>query len=242
MNLFQKIAQMISGFFNQSVSRTTKNNQHLMARGFIEKQKRSLSRLKENKTELIYQRKKMEVRLSKLENQKLALKEDMETAAIQDRDGLALKLMEELENVTFEITETLKSLEVIKNEIEMAKEVEVELVSQIEKSESQLAILMSRMESVKMREQLQSHFSTLHKEISNLRPGLNEIEENILHLESKLETLQGSDSQWKSEVQKMRKERTQYSRQAKLVELKNRMKARQLPGRILSPSTIEIYR
>ncbi|MCJ8277805.1 MAG: hypothetical protein MJK18_13260, partial [Bdellovibrionales bacterium] len=150
------------------------------------------------------------------------------------------QLMEQLENITKEITETLSNLELVKNEIEMAKEVEVELTKQIEKSESQLAILVSRMQSVKMREQLQSHFSKLHKEISGLRPGLSQIEENILHLESRLENLGVEKESWKTEVRQMRKERTQFSRNAKLAELKSRLKTRKLPGRIIVPQAVEV--
>ena len=239
MNLFQRLSQLMSGFFSNAFGRTEKNNQQHMARGFIDKQKRSQKRLKENMTELIFQRKKFEVRLNKLENEKLSLKEDMELAALQDRDELAMKIMEQLEHISNEITETHNNLTVVKNEIELAKEVEVELSQQIEKSESQLAILVSRMESVKMRENLNNHFSKLHKEISGLRPGLGEIEENILHLESRLENLQGVDGSWKGEVRKMRKERTQYSRKAKLEELKSRIKSRQLPGRVIIPNIVE---
>ncbi|MCJ8275336.1 MAG: hypothetical protein MJK18_00735, partial [Bdellovibrionales bacterium] len=85
MNLFQRIAQYLSGMFSNNMSRTERSNQHHVARGFIEKQKRSLKRLKESKTELIFQRKKFETQLDKLQSEKLSLKEDMEAAAFQGR-------------------------------------------------------------------------------------------------------------------------------------------------------------
>ena len=194
-------------------------------------------KLKENMAELIFQRKKFEKRLEDLSGEKVLLEQDLETAAYQDRDDLAMKLMERLEQVSADVYDATNNLNLIKEEIETAKTVETELKSQIEKSESQIAVLISRMESVKLREQLQTHFSRLHSEITQMKPGFSQIEEQIMKLESKLETIQEPKVYWKSEVKEMRAQRRDHRRQAKLVEFKQKLKRKQLPGRVIPTVT-----
>lgn len=232
-----KIIEMIKSFFTKLFGPATQDPSQA-AKTMISKQKRSQVRLKESLTELIFQRKKFESQLEKLNNSKVSLRQDIDLAATQDRDELALRLMEEMELLLKEIEETEKNLELIRIEIETAKQVEVELARQIEKSESQLAILISRNQSVQMREELQSQFSKIHQEINHLKPGLNVVEENILKLESRLENLQGPNEDWKKEVVKMRKERTDHFRKARLQQLKMQLKGRQLPGRIVVPEIV----
>lgn len=240
MNLFDRLGMFISSFFEKLFGPMDKDPS-MLAKNVIAKQKRSQKRLKDSLTDLIFQRKKFEAQLEKLENKRLGMKEDIEVAAYQDRDDLALKLMEEMDLLVKEIEETRKNHDLIIHEIDTAKQVEIELNQQIEKSESQLAILVSRSQSVKMREDLQSQFSKIHQEISHLKPGLNVVEENILKLESRLENLQGPNEDWKKEVMKMRKERTDHFRKARLEQLKMKMKGRQLPGRVIVPEVVTTH-
>lgn len=237
MNLFDRIGLFLSSFFQKPFGSSSLDPSQ-QARFVIEKQKRSQKRLKDSMTELIFQRKKFETQLEKLESKRLGMKEDLDTAVYRDRDELALRLMEELELITREVDDTNKNLEIIRSEIETAQQVEVELASQIEKSQSQLAILVSRSQSVKMREELQSQFSKIHNEISHLKPGLNVVEENILKLESRLENLQGPSQDWKKEVVKLRKDRTNHLRKSRLEQLKMQIKGRQLPGKTLIPEIV----
>ncbi len=240
MNLFDRIGEAIGSFFRNLFGSGAQNPSR-SAQAVIAKQKRSQRRLKESLTELIFQRKKFESQLEKLEAKKINMQVDLEAAANQDRDDLAIRLMEELELLGKESEETRKNLQLIVLEIDSAKEVEVELGKQIEKSESQLAILVSRSQSVQMREDLQSQFSKIHQEISHIKPGLNVVEENILRLESRLENLQGPNEDWKREVVKMRKERTDHVRQAKLHQLKLKLKGRQLPGKVIIPEIVTTH-
>jgi len=237
MNMFDRLGNFLSNFF-QKIFGSVEADPATSAKLVISKQRRSQKRLKDSLTDLIFQRKKFETQLEKLENKRFGMKEDIEVAAMQDRDDLAIKLMEEMDLLVKEIDETSKNLEIIKNEIDSAKQVEIELSQQIEKSESQLAILVSRSQSVKMREELQSQFSRIHQEISHLKPGLSVVEENILKLESRLENLQGPNEDWKKEVVKMRKDRTDHFRKARLEQLKMNLKSRQLPGRVIMPEVI----
>jgi len=237
MNIFDRVGQLISHVFQKLFSSHPENHQ-LLAQGVIRKQKVNQKRLKESLTDLIFQRKKFEAHLHKLENKRLSMKEDVEVAAYQDRDDLALRLMEELDLLASEITETAKNLDLVQSEIKTAKQVEVDLAQQIEKSQSQLAILVSRSQSVKMREELQSQFSKIHQEISHVEPGLTGVEESIMKLESRLENLQGPQDDWKKEVVKMRKDRTDHFRKARLEQLKMKLKSRQLPGRIIIPEVV----
>ena len=237
MNIFDRIGKLINSFFNNLFGSNSEDYK-MTAKRVIEKQRRSQKRLKESLTDLIFQRKKLETQLKKLENKKVGMKEDIEVAAYQDRDDLAIRLMEEMDLLVNEVTETAKNLTLVKSEIETAKQVETELTTQVEKAESQLAILVSRSQSVKMREELQSQFSKIHDEITHLKPGLSIVEESILKLESRLENLQGPGDDWKKEVVKMRKDRTDHFRKARLDQLKMKLKSRQLPSRIIVPEII----
>lgn len=240
MTAVDKLLTFIRGLLGQLFSNHNADPA-FMARGVIQKQKHSQKRLKESMTELIFQRKKFEAQLVKLQNNKLNLKKDLETAAYQDRDELAIKLMEEMDLVVAEINDTQKNLDLVVEEIKTAKQVEVELASQIEKSESQLAILVSRSQSVKMREELQAQFSKIHKEISNIKPGLTGIEESILHLESRLENIQEPQAEWKNEVVKMRKDRTDHLRKSRLEQMKMQLRSKKLPGRVIIPEIVNTH-
>ncbi len=238
MNVFDRIGNFFSSFF-QKLFGSTEKDPAQVAKAVISKQKRSQKRLTDSLTDLIFQRKKFEAQLKKLENKRLGMKEDLEAAAYRDRDDLALRLMEEIDLLNKEVAETSDNLQLITSEIETAKQVEIELAQQIEKSESQLAILVSRSQSVKMREDLQTQFSQIHQEISHLKPGLSVVEESILKLESRLENLQGPNEDWKKEVLKMRKDRTDHVRKSRLEQLKMQLKGRQLPGRVIIPEVVE---
>jgi phage shock protein A len=236
--MFNKLGDAIQNFL-QKIFGSMEKDPKLSARQMIQKQKRSHLRLKDSLTDLIFQRKKFEAQLTSLENKRLGMKEDIDMAAFRDRDDLAIRLMEEMDLLISEMTETKENIDLIRNEIETAKQVELELARQIEKSESQLAILHSRSQSVKMREDLQKHFTQIHQEISHLKPNLNDVEENILRLEARLENLQGPNENWKKEVVKMRKERTDHFRKARLQQLKIQLKSRQLPGKVIVPELVE---
>ena len=149
--------------------------------------------------------------------------------------------MEELELVAKEFEETTKNLNMIRDEIDTARQVKIELAQQIKKSEAQMAVLVSRSQSVKMREQLQSQFDKIHKEINHLQPGLSGIDESIMKLESKLENMQGSNQDLKKELHKMRKDRTDHLRKAKLQQLKERIKGRSLTGRTIIPEIVNTH-
>ncbi len=235
MTILDQLKKMLMAFFG---ARGGSKDPVTEAKRVIQQQRANQKRLKESLIDLIFQRKKFEAQLQLLENKRLGLKEDVEMAAARDRDSLALRLMEELDLLVKEIEETSKNLNLIQEEVETAKQVEVELAQQLQKSESQLSILVSRSQSVQMREELQEQFSKIHQEIGHLRPGLNGVEESILKLESRLETLRGPSDDWKKEVVKMRKERTDHFRKSRLEQLKLKMKGRQLPGRVVVPEII----
>jgi phage shock protein A len=229
MTLFDRLLQSLSRLF--SIHKNSGGGDPVVqAQNIIVKQKKSLNRLKESLTELIFQRKKFEVQLAKMENKRLSLKRDIELAACQDRDDLALRLMEEMDRLVKDLEETRASLQWVRTEVDTAKEVEKELIVQIERSESQLAVLVSRHRAVKVRENLQEQFSKIHDEISELRPDPNGLEESILKLEARLENLQGAKQSWQKEVRRLRQQRTKHFRESRLQQLKVQLKGRQLPG------------
>lgn len=238
MNIFDRLTQAMGRFFSQLFGSSNENTD---ARKIVENQKNSLKRLADSLTELVFQRKKFEKRLEKLENKRINLKEDIEIAAMKDRDDLAIRLMEELDLVNSEVEETSSNLKMLTSEIETAKQVEIELGQQIKKSQAQLAVLNSRSQSVKMREDLHSQFSKIHQEFTLIQPDLSSIEENILKLESKLETLDRANPQWKQEVHQMRKERTDHMRKARLQQLKMELGRRSLPGQVIIPEIIKTH-
>lgn len=235
MNIFDRIVSWVKQVF----SNVPAGNDQEKARFAIRQQEMNLKRLKQNLTELIFQRKKFEKQLEAKQIQHTNLKRDLELAAMQDRDDLALHIMEELEIVGSEVVGTEKNLEMVRSEIENAQRVQKQLAQQIEKSHSQLAILISRSESVAMRESLQAHFSKIQDQIENSQPGVSQIEESILKLEARMEGLHGEDKAWKDELRTLRKERSQNFKVAKLQQLKTQLKSRSLPGRVMVAEPIK---
>lgn len=233
MTLFDRIKRFLSGLL-----KAPEMSPRQQAEALIKKQKLSQKRLQESVTELIFQRKKFESLQKKLASRKFGLSQDLEMAVRQDRDEISIKLMEEMDALEIEIAENSKNLQLICDEIKTAKKVEVDLSHQLERSRSQFAILVSRSQSVKMRESMQTQFSKLHEELSHVQPGLSEIEENILHLEARLENAHGSQEQWKDEVLEMRRNREDHVRKARLAKLKQNYKSKSLPGRVLEPEII----
>lgn len=239
MNLLDRLTNAIGEFFSHFFGRSSQPV--LPAQKVITQQRRGLQRLSESLTELVFQRKKFEARLNKLKNKKLGLSEDIEVAALKDRDDLAIQLMEELDLVKQEMEETSKNLEMLISEIENAKQVEVELKRQMKESEAQLAVLASKSQSIRMREELHSQFSKLHNEFNHIQPDISGIEENILKLEARLETMDHKNPLWKQEVLQMRKERTDHFRLARLHRLKSDLRKRSLPGQVIVPEIIKTH-
>lgn len=240
MNIVDRFSKAISQFFSQLFG-STSDDESGSAQRVVAQQRLGLKRLGESMTELIFQRKKFETRLKKLENRQLGLKDDLEVAALRDRDDLAIRLMEQMDLVKSEIEDVSRNLEMLRAEIENAKQVEMELGRQIKESEAQLAVLSSRSQSVKMREELHNQFSKLHRDLNHIQPDISSIEENILKLEARLETMDGNNPQWKQEVQKIRKERTDHFRMVRLSQLKTDLRGRSLPGRVVIPEIIKTH-
>ncbi len=235
MNIFDRITNKLGAFFRSLFSGQEEN---FSPEKTIQKQRASQKRLKESLTELVFQRKKLEAQIKKLDEKVLGLNEDLEMAAINDKDQLALHLMEELEMTQLERKETHTNLDLVTKEIRSGKQLEVELSQQIKKSESQLAVLASRSQSVKMRKDLQNQFTKIQNEMSYLQPGLSDIEENILKVEAQLESLRGDQDSWKDEVSEMRKQRRDRSREVQLQQLKTKLKGKSLPGRVIIPDLV----
>lgn len=237
MTIFDRLTQKIGSFFKNLFEYNSEGDS-FSAEKVIRKQKQSQQRLKGSLTELVFQRKKLEAQIRKLNDKELGLNEDLEMAAMGNKDQLALHLMEELEMTQLELKESKTNLDLVAKEIQSGKQLEIELAQQIKKSESQLAVLASRSQSVKMRKDLQNQFSKIHNEISYLQPGLSDIEENILKVEAQLESIRGDQDQWKDEVSSMRKERRDRSREVRLAQFKRQLNARSLPGRIVIPEIV----
>ena len=237
MNFINRLGEFLNRLFRSSYGEE-QEDMVFGAKEMIAKQKRSRQKLNESLVDLIFQRKKFESQHKSLESKRQQMKLDVETAAFEDRDGLALRLMQELDLVSKEFEEAQNNLSAIVSEIETAKNVDVELQGQIERAESQMAILISRSRSVKMREDLRSQFSKIQNDLSFVKPGQSVVEESILKLESRLENLKDSGEDWKKEVAKMRKERTDHIRVARLQQLKMKLKSKQLPGKIRIPEVV----
>lgn len=237
MTVLENMRQLLNKFL-QGLFSSHENNPAQVAKKMLAKQETSLKRLRHSLTELIFQRKKIESQLMKLEESRLALKKDLEAAAYQDRDQLALRLMEELDVINSELEQNSSHLELIVCEIEKAKSLETDLSHQIEKSKSQLVILQSRSQALSLRKDLQDQVSQIGQQIDAIKPGLGVVEESLLKLEAELENLQEPSEKWKLEVKKMRRERTDHIRQSRLQQLKIQLRSRQLPGQLWNKEVV----
>jgi|GEM_PF-4732250 len=233
MNVFKKMSQFFSRLFSDETTGRGSKKTALDEREFVLKQKQSLSRIASTLTELIFQRKKMESQLVQLKNESLHIEEDLVTAAEQDKDSVAIYLLERQQEVQKEMQLLQTHHQKVVGEIEKTKELKVSLVSQMERSRLQFSLLKSRKEALETRQKLENDFKSVSGLHDSAQGGLQGMDEEILRLEASLESMDIADSDRQQEVRQLRRSKNEAVLQSQWVvkkaELKKTLNKRLLP-------------
>ncbi len=230
MNLFThflgKIGKALGDIFS-----APRADQIVHASRIIERQKEGREKLNKSLVQLVFHRKKIELEIKKIEEKERSLSEDLEVTALQDKDELALHVMEELELLEKQKKDLKDNLNLILSEISSLKKIEVDFDKNIKKSESQMSLLKSKTESMRLQSSLKQYLNQINEDKVYYNSDVSLVEENLLRVEAELESLNKNQEAWKDELKLLRRDRQLTNRDFKLQELKKYLKSRSLPER-----------
>src|SRR5687768_7616750 len=95
--IFRRLKVLWLGFWTNLLGSSEARNQSIVAQGVLQAHRQHLTRVREALTNLIFQRKKLSDQLQELDQEVLELKTDIQQAARENRDELAINLIAKLE-------------------------------------------------------------------------------------------------------------------------------------------------
>ncbi|MCB0366021.1 MAG: PspA/IM30 family protein [Bdellovibrionaceae bacterium] len=234
MSFFSRLRVLWVGFWSNFLGSAEDRNPEAFNRGLIQDHQRQLNRLREALAELIFQRKKIEQRLNELMTEESQLKGDLQVAAAQDRDDLALELIARLEKISEEGGVLAEQKIKIDTDIQSARDTEVELARETQVLKHRLESLSSRHQFLQMRKQLKSNVEHASQLSSNATNGLGRIQERIHRLEADMEAMGETPNKYDKELSDMREDQKRQRHMDVLMRIKNGMK-NQSASRLLVP-------
>lgn len=207
MNLAARFRLLWTGFWSNLLGGTENRHPELLNSGLIEDHQRQLHRLREALAELIFQRKRIEHRLAEVAEQETQLKADLQTAATDDRDEIALELIARIERIVTEVQQLAEQKMKMDADIEAARQTEVALARETQQLRQKLETLGSRHRFLQMRKELKGNIDSAGRLTVATAQGLGRIRDRILRLEADIEAMGDKPDHVEQELQKMRSER-----------------------------------
>lgn len=226
------------GFWSAMIGRGESNNRSLVAQGAIEAQRQQLGRVRTAMTDLIFQKKKMQDRLEAADREVVELKIDVQQAASEDRDELAVNLMTRLDTTQEEHTFLKAQVETLTRDVEIARETEQKLVKDITNAEQMIGALTSRYEALRLQRKIQVDLQDVSRAMSTVASAtLSPLGEQVKRMEAELEAFQVRREGWEKDWQAMRQGRVSSRHRDALADLKRNLKQRHtLPAIIVAAS------
>jgi phage shock protein A len=224
--LFQRLRVLWLGFWSGLIGSSEARNHSLVARGALEAHKGHLRNVRDALTNLIFQKKKLGDQLQALDAEVVELRTDVQQAAAQNRDDLALNLITRLETAQEEHAFIKTNLHTIEQDIEMARDTEKQLIKEIAQAEQMLGTLTSRHQALQVRRQLQSDLQTASRALSVAGSAKlhQPLADQIHRLEAEIESFQARRDGWEKEWQEMRAKRSTDRHRAVLDQIKRGLK------------------
>ena len=234
MSVFSRIRILWNGFWSNFMGGAENRNPEAFNRGLIEDHQRQLHRLRDALAELIFQRKKIQHRLDALMNEEAQLRQDLDMAASQDRDELALELIARVEKLAEEGRVLTEQKLKIDSDIQVARQTEKELARETHVLKQRLESLSSRHQFLQMRKQLKDNVETASQLSSGAGNGLGRIQDRIHRLEADMEAMGEKPNQHDQELADMRAGQQRQKHMDILMRIKQSVKP-QPASRLLVP-------
>ena len=234
--MFQRVKVLWLGFWANLLGTSEARHQSLVAQGALQAHKGHLKNVREALTNLIFQRKKLQDQLQELDREVLELRTDLRQAAAENRDELALNLIARLETAQGEQTFLKTQVDVIGQDVEVARDTEKQLVKEITQADQMLGTLTSRHQALRVRKQLQSDLQSASRSIAgNGATRLSQpLADQIHRLEAELETMQTRREGWEKDWQAMRASRAQGRHHSVLDQIKQSLRVNNLPSVVVT--------
>ena len=209
MGLLQRMKILWLGFWNRALGDHEQQHPDLLAEGVLTSHRKHLQRIRRALTTLIFQRKRIGDQLAKLDAEILEIKRDLQIAAKEDRDELAVNLIAKLDTLQEQQRFLTSQLESLEEDAKHAEQTEKDLMAEISKAEMLTATLKSRHTALRvrrqMREELQHVGSNLARLTSSNASGA--IQDQIRRMEAEIESLGSKQEDWEKEWRTVRKTR-----------------------------------
>jgi phage shock protein A len=223
---FQRLRVLWLGFWSNLIGQGEARNHSIVAQGALQTHKGHLRNVRDALTNLIFQKKKLGDQLQALDHELVELRTDVQQAAAQNRDELAINLITRLESAQEEHEFVKTQLRTIEQDIDMARDTEKQLVKEIAQAEQMIGALTSRHQALKVRRQLQQDLQSATRAVSVAgQAKLHQpLADQIHRLEAELESFQTRREGWEKEWQEMRAKRSSDRHHAVLDQIKRGLK------------------
>ena len=236
--IFNRLRILWLGFWASLIGRSEASNRSLVAQGALQAQKQQLIRVRSAMTDLIFQKKKMQDRLQTVDQEVCELKQDVQQAASENKDELAVNLLARLESMQEEHTFLQGQVETLVRDVEIAKETEQKLAKDIGNAEQMLGTLSSRYEALRLQRKIQADLVDVNRTMSTVAgSALSPLADQVKRMEAELETFQQRREGWEKDWQAMRQSRVSGKHRDALAEIKRNMDLRHsLPAIVVAAS------
>lgn len=235
---FDRLRILWLGFWSALVGRSESNHQTLVAQGALQAQRQQLHRVREAMTNLIFQKKKMQDRLTGMDREVGELKVDIQQAATEGKDELAMHLIARLETTQEEHRFLKGQVAQLEKDIIIARDSEAKLVKDIAHAEQLMGALTSRYESLRVQRKIQAELQGVTKTLiaGQTNTALGPLSDQIKKMESEMEAFATRRQDWEQDWETMRAGRAPSRHRDALEQIKQSMKQpRQLPAAVAHP-------
>ena len=226
------------GFWSSLLGRSESSHQSLVAQGALQAHRQQLARVRDAMTNLIFQRKKMQDRLTQVDREVAELKVDIQQAAREDKDELAVHLIAKLESSQEEHAFLRTQVETLEKDVGIARETEQKLAKDIAQAEQMMGSLTSRYEALRLQKRIQSDLQSVTKGLhaGQANAALAPLSDQIKKMEAEMEAFAVRRQDWEQDWEKMRASRVASRHQLALDQIKQNLNPRRIEAATFQPA------
>ena len=235
MNFFKRLKILLSGFFTSALSNQESERTKNLVEGTIIEYQKKMKKINEAVCNLIFQKKKLENKLSDNKFKMSQLSLNIEELVKTGKDELALKLISKLDTLKDESVFVTEQVKQIDKDIQEGRKTEKQLIKKIGGSGEQLRLLGGRIEALKLRKNLQEDLNAMSNEVKewNSENSIQKLQDQAMKLEVELE-VQNEKNELDDAVLSIEKDQQDSRHLNYLNEIKNKLDMpRQIYGQVV---------
>ena len=186
MKLFSRIKTLWVGFWSNLIGETENQGRRHLIEGTFHQYEKDLHKLRNAMTGLIFQRKRLDDKIGKVEAQCAVYQEDLEQAVSEGKDDVSLLIIEKLDTVKSEHIFLVGERDLVTTEITKARKMEGELTQKYREVREKLRTLGSKLVVLEVRKELQEKFNSLSFSADG-KNAVQRLEEQVIKVETGLE-------------------------------------------------------